>query len=155
MEQPLIHNVDTVHIGTSHALMDEEVDVQRVLWTFWNLRKFQPADFKALTHIFSIPLKCWIANCFRFGNTSASIQYARIPCMFQHPAVSHPAECNSSCSAVQACLDDDDRPRPLSPILLGIMLLTLPNLVKFQHSDYKWLMRIFNIWFWGFCQIWQ
>ena len=30
MEQPLIHNVDTVHIGTSRTLTGEEADV--LLW---------------------------------------------------------------------------------------------------------------------------
>ena len=38
-------------------------------------------------------------------------ELARIPCMFQHPAVSHLAECNSTCATVQTSLvDDDDRP---------------------------------------------
>ena len=34
MEQPLIPNVDTVYIETSHTLTGKEVDVQRVLLNF-------------------------------------------------------------------------------------------------------------------------
>ena len=34
MEQPLIHNVDSIYIETSHTPTGDEVDVQRVLLYF-------------------------------------------------------------------------------------------------------------------------
>ena len=114
------------------------------LLTLSNLTNFQPADFKALTHIFNIPatfrsnlsktpIKRWISVCSILEQTATS--------------------CSSTLYIVQLLMfsgqdcfeDDDDRPRPLSPILLGSMLLTLPNLVKFQPADFKALTHIFSI----------
>ena len=73
-----------------------------MLLTLPNLVKFQPADFKALTHIFntSFPSFRPYSMFGMLSHSSASLTFS----------VRHLAECDSSCSVVQTSLVDDDRP---------------------------------------------
>ena len=72
------------------------------LLTCSNLAKFQPSDFKALTHIFNASFPS-----FRPYSMFGMLSHSRASLTF---SISHHAECDSACTAVQTCLDDDRPP---------------------------------------------
>ena len=102
----------------------------------WGSRR-APVDFhpfqRFCSNLGKTPIKRWISVCSILEQTATS--------------------CSSTLYMVQLHLYSGADligwwchwPRPLSPIVLGSMLLTLPNLVKFQPSDFKALTRIFSI----------
>ena len=98
MEQPLIHNADTVYIETSHT--NDGWWSRRAPVSFHpfqrfcsNLAKFQHADFKALTHIFNtsfppsdhtacsgccpIPVPPWRSPSVTLRNATPPVQRCR------------------------------------------------------------------------------